>query len=305
MKLSEAIDKFSDWRVFKVSGLTVVRYDRPLRTFCLCMKNKDVEDVTIDDVMAHIRAMVDLGWKKNGVNIVCLALRKFFEFLNLQGLDVIDEQLIPIPKKEFSMPRICDVTTFRKLMRAIPNDHVPHNQRNAAFISMIWDTGARIGEIISLNVQDIDLKGKRAFIKTEKSRGSRPIREIFWTERTNVLLKRWLKKREHLMSVFKFKDPNALFISISKCLTYDTRGSRMGDRGAQEMLRVASNRAGLKAKVNAHSMRHRMGRHIIENGGTNADVTNILGHSRPESSMVYMHMFGPQLEKRYRKIVGK
>jgi site-specific recombinase XerD len=258
MKLSEAIDKFSDWRVFKVSGLTVVRYDRPLRTFCLCMKNKDVEDVTIDDVMAHIRAMVDLGWKKNGVNIVCLALRKFFEFLNLQGLDVIDEQLIPIPKKEFSMPRICDVTTFRKLMRAIPNDHVPHNQRNAAFISMIWDTGARIGEIISLNVQDIDLKGKRAFIKTEKSRGSRPIREIFWTERTNVLLKRWLKKREHLMSVFKFKDPNALFISISKCLTYDTRGSRMGDRGAQEMLRVASNRAGLKAKVNAHSMRHRM-----------------------------------------------
>jgi site-specific recombinase XerD len=65
-----------------------------------------------------------------------------------------------------------------------------------------------------------------------------------------------------------------------------------------EMLRTNSNRAGIPT-MNAHSMRHYMGRDIVNKGGSNSDVSNILGHSSLESSMIYTMMTGPDLQRRY------
>lgn len=68
--------------------------------------------------------------------------------------------------------------------------------------------------------------------------------------------------------------------------------------GVAEMLRRNSNNAGIPT-LNAHSMRHFMGRDIVNKGGSNSDVSNILGHSSLESSMIYTMMTGPDLQRRY------
>lgn len=298
MLFKDAIDQFGNWRQFKVNGLTVKRYDKVLRIFCLYLHNPDIETITLDHVLGYLSLMKQLGWKKNGIIIVTLALKKFFEFYNLQGYKVLNEFLIPTPKKEYNIPRIATEDGFKKLLSKIPKDNKPHHIRNRALISLLWDTGARNGEIVALNVDDLNFLERRALIKTEKSRGRRPIREIFWTPTTNELLKQWLKKRDHLTKLFTFKDEEALFISISKCGQNATRGGRMSVVGVAEMLRTNSNRAGIPT-VNAHSMRHFMGRDIVNKGGTNSDVSNILGHSSLESSMIYTMMTGPELQKRY------
>jgi site-specific recombinase XerD len=302
MKTSQAIEEFKNWRGFKVSGQTVVRYDNVLRIFCLCMGDPDIERIQIQHVLQYMQGMEKLGWKRNGITIVALALRKFFEFYNLRGYKCLNEYLIPLPRKEFNLPRVANEKDYKKLLKAIPRDRDPNNIRNRALITLIWDTWARSGEIISLNEDHLvfqkDLSGT-AIIKTEKSRGRRPIREIFWTKETGRNLKKWLNKKHELQKDHIYEDSDAVFVSIRKCGAYDSRGKRMTNRGVCEVLRTISNRADLPTVFNAHSARHYGGREIIKQGGSNADVSNILGHSSLDSSMIYTMMWGEELRERY------
>lgn len=302
MKLSTAIAEFRDWRGFKVTGHTVVRYDGVLKIFCLAMGDREVEDIKIEQVLKYLKNMEDLGWKRNGITIVCLALRKLFEYLNLKGLKVLNESLIPLPRKEFRIPRVANEQDFEKLLSVIPNDNNPNNIRNRALLNLVWDSMARAGEIVALNEDNLvfgkDLSGETT-IKTEKSRGRRPIRQIFWSKQTGRHLKKWLETKNRLIKEGAFEDNEAVFLSIRKCGGFDSRGKRMTGRGVCEVFRMLSNRARLPTIFNAHSARHFGGRTIIEQGGTDSDVSNLLGHSNIESSFVYTWLFGDSLRQRY------
>ena len=296
MQFKEAIDQFSSWRKFKVKSQTVRGYDQTLRQFCLFLRNPEIEDITINHVMEYLNGMKDMGWDQNSFVGKCMALRKFFEFYRLQGYAVINEELIPIMQAERKLPRVATEDDYKKLMAAIPvktND--PRYIRNRVILSMLWDTGARNGELLSLNIQDLDMDRRRALIRTEKAKSRRPFREIFWTADTHGNLLQWIKKRENLQRKSQFKNPDALFISVANGLS----GQRFTIRGVGEMLR----RYSIKAKVpclNAHSFRHRVGHHIIKSGGSSADVMNILGHSSIQSTAIYTMMSDIELEKRYR-----
>ncbi len=234
-----------------------------------------------------------------------MALKKFFEFCNLRGYRVLNENLIPIPQKQYKIPRVATKEEYKKLLDVIPKNTDPRNIRNEAIIRLLWDTGARNGEIMALDMDDLDLVNNKALIKTEKAKTRRPLREIFWTQETSEAIQKWIERRERFKRGNVLRDPNALFISIHNSGANKTRGDRFKPSGVCEMLRGYSNKAGLQRPMNAHSMRHYMGRNIIEKGGSNSDVTNILGHSCIESSMVYTMMYGKQAEQRYRKFRGK
>lgn len=302
MKLSQAIEEFKNWRGFKVTGQTVVRYDSALRIFCLVMGDQEIDQIQIHHILHYMKEMERLGWKRNGINIVALALRKLFEYYNLRGYNCINESLIPLQRKEFNLPRVANDVDFKKLTKAIPHDGNPNNIRNVALIHLVWDSWARTGEIISLDEDDLqfnkDFSGS-AMIKTEKSRGKRPIREIFWTAKTGKYLKAWIKKKHAIQKHMVFEDEGAVFTSIRKCGSFDVRGKRMTNRGVCEVFRTISNRAGLPSIFNAHSARHYGGRKIIKEGGASADVTNILGHSNLESSQFYTMMWGSDLKERW------
>jgi len=300
VSMKEAINEFSNWRQFKVKGNTVKGYDRELRNFCLFLRNPDVIRITINDIMDYLNGIIELGWDPNSLLPRCMALRKFFEFMRLRGITTLNEELIPIPRKQYKIPRVADEENFKKLIASIPADSKdPRHIRNRAIVSMLWDTGARNGELMALDVKDIDLENKKALIRTEKNRGSRPFREIFWTEETNQAVKIWLAKREALGRKMVFKDSAALFL----CVTSSLAGQRLSIKGVGELLRRYSNRAGIPY-MNAHSFRHHMGHDIIHQGGSTADVMNILGHASVQSSSIYTMMTNVELESRYRSFKG-
>lgn len=303
MKLSETIEEFVSLRIFRGSPLTTARYDRLLRIFCICMHDPDLEQLDIRHVVWYLGELRRLKWKPNGINLIAIALRKFFEFCNLRGYKTFNEQLIPIPKKEFNMPRVTTIEKFKKVLREVPHgSDRPHHLRNRALLLLLWDSGARVGEAVSLNVDDLDLKKRTAIIRTEKSRGRRPVRQIFWTEATNRALKKWVKKKEELQRIDAFRDCEALFISISKCGRYDVRGKRMTNRGVAGVLQMLSNRAELPT-VNAHSIRHSMGRDTKKSLKDISAVADILGHSNIESSYVYSMLFGDEYRDEWEAVM--
>jgi site-specific recombinase XerD len=297
MKLSKAISEFNNMRQFRGSPLTSKRYDHLLRIFCICMHDPELEELGHEHIVWYLMEMRRMGWAPNGINVVAIALRKFFEFCNLRGFETFSEQLIPIPKKEFNIPRVATQENFRKLMKELPHgSNRPHHLRNKALLMLLWDTGARVGEIVSLDVEDLDTAKRTALIRTEKSRGRRPVRQIFWTPETNTALKKWVKKKEELQRIDKFRDTEALFISISKTGLYDTRGKRMTNRGVAGVLQMLSNRAELPV-LNAHSIRHSMGRDTVRKLRSNSAVSNMLGHSSLDSSYIYTMIWGEDLRE--------
>ena len=202
MKLSEAIQQFILLREAKGERAqkTAVRYLSVLRMFCVCMHDPELSEIEVEHVLWYLSEMERLGWKPNGRNLAALGLRKFFEYCNLRGYPVFNERLIPIPEKKTAIPRVTDQKTFEKLIASISaRTNRPNPIRNRALVMLLWDSGARSGELCSLNTEDLEFKkdlSGMATIKTEKSRGRRPIRQIFWTAKTGKALKRWIKKRE-------------------------------------------------------------------------------------------------------------
>lgn len=312
MRLSEAVKEFVDLRAAKGprSFKTAVRYEIQLRIFCLAMQDPELEDIDLPHIVWYLNELERLGWKPAGRNLIAVALRKFFEYCNLRGYPVFNEILIPLPEKKAQIPRVIDIESYRKLLEAIPTKtNNSHYIRNRALVMMIWDTGARSSEVCSLN--DHELKFEKdgsgsTFIHTEKSRGRKPIRQIFWTAETGKALKRWIKKKDDLRELFNFEDEEATFISISKCPGVDVRGRRMNNRGVAEVMRILSNKAGLPYVANAHRARHAMGRDASQAHKANPFVvSNILGHSNLDSSQIYTVLWGNDLRNEWQQVIDK
>lgn len=301
MRLSVAIREFTAWKSINVTRSTMIGYNLILRQLALFLRDKELEEVQINEIIEWLDLMQRLGWDPNSFIPRCMALRKFFEYFMHQGVKVMNPWLVPIPQKQYKIARVADETDYKKLIAIIPNPtNDPRHIRNRAIINLLWDTGARNGEICSLNVSDLDFVKMKALIKTEKSKGFRPVREIFWTDKTNTAIKRWLKKREHLSKTMYFIEKDALFISTCNAQA----GNRMNIKGVGEMLRQYCNRAKIPC-MNAHSFRHRMGHHIVRQGGSNSDVSNILGHSSLQSSFIYTQMTNVELHNRYKHFMGE
>src|SRR5207302_8573170 len=122
-----------------------------------------------------------LGWKHNCFTHTCAYLRNFCRYLRTKGFQVLDDRLIPVPRREFNPPRVASVEEYRAVLSVIPPGPDPRSSRNRAIINLLWDSGARIGEIMSLNLENMDYQRRRAVIRTEKSRGRRPFRDLFWS----------------------------------------------------------------------------------------------------------------------------
>jgi len=280
MKLYDAIKQFNQWRALKVKRID--GYDLDLRQFCIFVGNKDIEDIDINEIVKWLGWYKYLGFQTWTVLKKALALRKFFEYYGRLKYDVIDYWLIPMPRKEFTMPRVCTEKSYKQLLSVIPrNTTAYYHLRNRCFINLVWDTGARLGEIIALNIGDIDLEDSSIIIKTEKSRGMRPFRKIPFSQDTKIAMKKWLKRRAEIAQERNLPEPEALFIGLKG--GYGIKGKRLAISAGGEIFRKYSNKAGLPY-INAHSLRHHFGSDLAKRGFNNSLISEALGHSQLASS---------------------
>ncbi len=236
-----------------------------------------------------------------------IALKLLFDFLKDRDVKVFNPDLIPIPRKTFKFPRVATEEEYRKLLAVIP-DHGTGSDfkgythvRNKAIITLLWESGARNGEIASLRLEDIDLNRMSARIKTEKSRGTVPYREIFWREEANQALAEWLIKREELAQEIPLADPKILFFGIKgghkNC---PGKGKILQVNFISEILRKYSNKAGLAIPLNPHSCRHHFGRELARKDTNAYGIASLLGHANSQSSFIYTQLFGNDREELYR-----
>lgn len=300
MLLLDAVDAYLFWKSQQIKSSSALSYRRMLSHFCIGLQNKKLGEVYWLDITNYLDMLRQAGYKQNTLIPIVVAIRNLFTFFNKQDSSILNPEMIPIPHKEYNLPRVLDGDLYKELMEGIPRNNDARHVRNLAIIKLLYDTGARSGEVASLDL--VDISYRKAIIRTEKNRGTRPFREIYWSEDTQKTLDRWLLKKASLKDrdSKKYSGPE-LFCSV----TGGKSGERLTIKGIGEMLRKYAQRLNLPIVINPHSFRHKVGRDIIKNGGSAVDVMNILGHATLASSTIYTQMYGLEAEERYRTVLKR
>lgn len=293
MYLFEAIQKFAEYRKFVVQKNTTNSYSFILRSFCLHLKNPQLEEVTLEDIFSYFQLMDSLGWDSSSLTIKGTVLKQFFGYFEKRGLKVLNSQLIPIPQRSKKMPRVGSEEKYRTLLEVIPPKS-PMHERNKALLMLYHDTGCRNSEILSLNLSDINTITRSAIVRTEKAK-KLPFREIYWSEETNEQIKKWIEIRKKFVE----KENDVFFI----CMSSKHLGIRLGKRGVVKLMKEYSEKAGLET-VNVHQWRHLFGVSYAKSGANNSAISSLMGHSSIQSSQVYTTLYGEDLKEvwgKYRK----
>lgn len=217
----------------------------------------------------HLRLF--LHWLQGrGVKLISIqtyyrSLRAFFRFLAHEGLrDDIPTEKVPMPKAETPMPRTVTEDHFVAAISTF-NPNKFHDLRNLALLVLLFDTGARLGEILSLKVGQVDLKNRQAIVKGK----GRKERVIVFGVKTANLLQRWLMVRTLRLGVTS--DEDYLFCFAN--------GSPLSRSYVGKVWRAAQRRAGLNP-LPVHGLRHRFARVWLLRGGDAVSLQVILGHSQ-------------------------
>jgi len=305
MKLQDAINDFTKWKAPQVKGNTVYHYHWQLVNFAIFLRNKDIEKVTEKEISEYLNLSSLFSHSASTREKQALAIKHLLTFWQLKGLKVENPALVPKIRSERVMPRVATESDYYKVINVIPK--FGHNHiRNRAILGLLYDSGARLNEILSLNVQDVDIVTKRITIKTEKHTKTSPFRNIFFRDATIVYLNTWLKKREKILEHLTIEDKDALFISVRGGVCGEgTEARRCSIDAIGEVLRKYSKQAGLKSTFNAHSLRHKFGRVLAENEVDDLMIAQFMGHNSVDSSRIYTELFAPALQKIYRRVMGK
>ena len=213
------------------------------------------------------------------------SIRTFYRYLcKIDVVSINPAEGIITPKSSRKLPKLLDVDQTFQLLEIKENDVLAI--RDKAIIELIYSSGLRLTEVISLNINDIDFIDRVLTVigKGKKARNL-PIGKF-----AIQAIDDWLKSRQKLV---KNNKERALFIS--------NRGSRISPRSVQERIKRWAVKQGLSGNVHPHMLRHSFASHILESSGDLRAVQELLGHADISTTQVYTHLDFQHLAQVYDK----
>lgn len=204
----------------------------------------------------------------NTVRGYIIKLRVVLKYCERIGLSVINTDLIPVPKREETVPKFITPEEVTQLINAT------RRTRSKAIISLLYSSGIRISELCKLDRGAIY---NHSF--TVMGKGNKP-RLCFLDERTEALLEQYLATRED--------NHPALFLS-----TQSER--RMTPTNIQLIFKSACKNAGINKKITPHTMRHSFATNLLQNNTNMRYVQEMLGHSSLQTTQMYSHVVNEDL----------
>ena len=213
------------------------------------------------------------------------SIRTFYRYLcKIDVVSINPAEGIITPKSARKLPKLLDVDQTFQLLEIKENDVLAI--RDKAIIELIYSSGLRLTEVISLNINDIDFIDRVLTVigKGKKARNL-PIGKF-----AIQAIDDWLKSRQKLV---KNNKERALFIS--------NRGNRISPRSVQERIKRWAVKQGLSGNVHPHMLRHSFASHILESSGDLRAVQELLGHADISTTQVYTHLDFQHLAQVYDK----
>ncbi len=251
--------------------------------------------LSVDDLSKYVLFLENQGLKIGTRSIYVSALKGLWHWLYRQNLVGFDSDLIPTPKRDFSTHyETLDEDEYQKIL-SLFDEFYPKELRNKAVIAVLYNTGVRIGELLSMNLGDIDMANNKILVKTSKRRNHK--REVYFGEDAKELLRKWIDVRQKLLDT-KFIRTDALWLNLS---TYNF-GERIRRCAIQRIFRVARTKLNLEKRITPHSCRHGFAAKGIKNNINVRYLQVMMGHAKLSTTEIYMGYKNCDVESEYRKI---
>ena len=214
------------------------------------------------------------------------ALKAYFGFLNKEGYITFDpiEQL-KAPKIEKKMPEVITMNEVDLLLKQ-PRPNTSKGVRDRAMLELLYATGIRVSELISLKVSDVDLNN--CYIRCQDVNHERTIP---FGNVAKTALRTYIK--EARPSMVENENEEILFTNCN--------GSPMSRQGFWKLLKKYAKNAGIETDITPHTLRHSFAAHLVANGADLRAVQEMLGHSDISTTQIYARMNNRRIKDVYSK----
>ena len=217
------------------------------------------------------------------------SLKSFFGFLSENDIIAEDPtESLGSPHVGRSLPKYLSEDEVSRLLDLASKQGSKEGQRDATILELLYATGLRVGELVSLNVRDVDVleSNIRCWGKGGKER------IVYLYPKALSELKRYLSRvRPALLG--NHKGETALFVNH--------RGERLTRQWVWNILKATGERAGISQRITPHTLRHSFATHLLQNGASLRHVQELLGHSSISTTQVYTHLTDRYLQQEYEK----
>lgn len=282
-----------------LSQLTVRNYRHYLTRFADWFVSQNREDITqmaLPDVLSYrvyLSNLQDeqgrvLSRRTQGYHII--ALRSFLKWLIKNDIQVLPPEKIDLPKSESYSMKFLDSQQIERLLSQ-PSISTLAGLRDKAILELLYSTGLRVSELVSLNREQVDTN-RREFGVIGKGRKARV---VFLSENAASWLDRYLSERKDTW------DPVFIHFSQKNLITQDGEAMRLTSRSVQRIVGKYCKKAHLPIKITPHGIRHSFATDLLQNGAGLRDVQEMLGHKNIATTQIYTHVTRADLKQVYEK----
>ena len=276
-------------KVKQASSNTVSSYMRDIRQFVQFLEdygNADltaVEQLHIQRYMSHL---IEDGRSGATQSRNVASLKNFYAYLVSAGfMDQSPVFDIQVEKREKKLPQILTGREI-ELLLAQPACIDAKGFRDKAMLETMYATGVRVTELLSLDLDDVNLEQGVIKCSTDKKSRVIPLYRAA-LQSLSVYIK------EYRMALVTDPAERALFVNIG--------GSRMSRQGFWKILKHYQATARIEKEITPHTLRHSFAVHLLENGADLDSLQELMGHSDISSTQLYTHMVNNKLKKVYAK----
>ena len=235
-------------------------------------KKKSFKSINKEDILDFLKSLKLKNVKNKTKSRKIFALKRFYRFLISQKIIKTNPiEKIDIPKSEDTLPITLNADQIEKILKFVSkktNNYI--DVRSNLIITLLYSTGIRVSELISIKTNNIDLAKKNILIDPPEKGKSRKERIVFFDEQTKEVIEKYLEFRKiH----FKHKDTPWVFPSSN------TNGFLTRRRVLQIMHNLAEKIKIDKNLMHPHSFRHAFGNQLLNSGADIRVVQKLLGHS--------------------------
>lgn len=218
------------------------------------------------------------------------AVKSFFGFLAAEGrLARNPAENITSPRVGKALPRAITPEEVDELLEQPARKTSPEAKRDAAMLEILYGTGMRVSELVSLDIDCVYLDGRNPFVRC-LGKGARE-RTIVMNERAVQALREYLEDaRPYLVTD---RRERALFVN--------RRGERLTRQGLWLILKQYVKASNLRGRVTPHTLRHSFATHLLRGGASLRNVQELLGHANISSTQIYTHIATDHLKQAYDK----
>ena len=290
--ISEYIDRFLHFLTVErgLARNTLASYSQDLQKFWAYLSSESIRDINevselhILSFLGHLR---DQGLAARSVARSLVAIRSFFLFLlREKTLRINPAASIESPRIRPKLPETLSPAEVDSLLKQ-PSPADELGQRDLAMLHLLYATGLRVSELVSIKAGDINLKV--GYLKT-LGKGSKerivPIGEI---------------ARERVTEYLAAARPRLLKERKSAFLFVNRSGHGLSRQGFWKIIRKYTKAAGITKRITPHVLRHSFATHLLEGGADLRSLQLMLGHADISTTQIYTHVTSERLKTIHKK----